>query len=76
MPHDAIVGARFMDTVFSSEFTIIEVRADTDDDIADPEDIVVVLDYEEKFDDPVERPLAEFREQSGMYVIEVPEYVK
>jgi hypothetical protein len=73
MPHDAIVGARFMDTVFSSEFTIIEVRAETDEDVADEEDIVVVLDYEEQFDDPVERPLNEFREQSGTYVIEVPD---
>jgi len=73
MPHDAIVGARFMDTVFSSEFTIIEVRAETSEDVADEEDIVVVLDYEEQFDDPVERPLDEFREQSGTYVIEVPD---
>jgi len=73
MPHDAIVGARFMDTVFSSEFTIIEVRAETDEDVADEDDIIVVLDYEEEFDDPVERPLNEFREQTGTYVIEVPD---
>lgn len=73
MPHDAVVGARFMDTVFSSEFTVIEVRAETDEDVADEEDIVVVLDYEEQFDDPVERPLDEFRDQSGTYVIEVPD---
>jgi len=73
MPHDAVVGARFMDTVFSSEFTVIEVRAETDDDVAAEEDIVVVLDYDEQFDDPVERPLSEFREQSGTYLIEVPD---
>lgn len=71
--HDAIVGARYMDTVFNSEFTIVAVRADTDSDIASEDEITVVLDYDEQFEDPVERPLSEFKDQSGTYLIKVPD---
>lgn len=74
MTHDAIVGARFMDTVFSTEFTVQAVKATTDDDLPDDDDIVVVLDYDEQFDDPIEVPLPEFRHKSGIYVTEVPDH--
>jgi len=74
MPHDAIIGARYMDTVFDSEFTIVEVRAETDEDIASEDEVIVVLDYDETFEDPIERPLSEFRRETGINVVSVPDH--
>lgn len=72
-PRDAIIGARYMDTVFDSEFTIVAVRAETDDGVADEDDIIVVMDYD-TFDGTSEVPLSVFRDEAGIEVIDIPEH--
>lgn len=72
MPRDAIIGARYEDTVFGVEFTVVAVETDTDNDVASDDEITVVLDYD-TFDTNVEVSLSQFQEESGIHVINVPE---
>jgi hypothetical protein len=77
MPHDAIIGARYMDTVFNSEFAIVGVRTDTDSEVPDTDEIIVTLEYEDRPDDRlVEIGLDEFQTLDGIYVTHVPEHAQ
>lgn len=77
MTHDAIVGARYMDTVFNSEFVIVAVEADRDDGLPDPEDISVMLEYEDHdYDRIVTVDLDTFRDLDDIYVVDVPEHAQ
>jgi hypothetical protein len=66
-----------MDTAFNSEFAIVTIRAETDADVPDPDEITVMLEYEDRPDKRlVEMSLDEFQHLDGIYVTHVPEYAQ
>lgn len=77
MPHDAIIGARYMDTVFNSEFAIVTVRSEAEGEIPDNDEIVVVLEYADR---PagrlVEHDLETFKDLDGVYLTHVPDHAQ
>lgn len=71
MTLDAIVGARYNDEMFESEFTVTEVYAESDSEIADEDEIYVVMQYD-IFDVDITVSLDAFRDNTQISVIEVP----
>jgi len=71
MPDNAIMGARYRDTTFEQTFIITNVKADTDKDIAEDEEITVVMDYEDVAD-PLTIDLATFKTTDDIELVEVP----
>lgn len=75
MKRDAIIGARYEDSVFDSEFTITEIRAETDEPVASEEDVVVIMDYE-VMEGTTAVSLDTFRSESGITLIDLPPHMK
>lgn len=73
MPHDALVGARYKDSIYDSNFTIVSVHARDEDTsrITDDSDILVEMDYDE-FDSTIEVTLEQFREDETIELLSIP----
>lgn len=77
MSHDTIIGARYMDTMFNSEFVIAGLRIDTDSDIPDTDEIIVTLEYEDRPEQRlVEMSLDDFETLEDVYITHVPEHAQ
>jgi hypothetical protein len=75
MTDDVILGARYNDSVFDSDFTVTAVEVDDDvppDERPTEEQVWVELTYEHGFDEPVTITLAQFRREDGHELREVP----
>lgn len=78
MTHDAIVGARYMDTVFNSQFVVIAVEADENTDTPpEASDITVVMEYEDRETGRIQTTdLDAFQSLEDIYVVDVPAHAQ
>lgn len=70
MPDDALIGARYHDSVYDADFTVVSVR--TNENLPEDHQIVVVLDYD-TIDQEMEVSLETFKSAESIDVISVPD---